>query len=30
MNALCASENCDAFIVLRSSQPRNQPTENPT
>ena len=24
MNAFCASENFDAFIVLRSSQPREQ------
>src|ERR1700735_5191149 len=28
MNAFCASENCDAFIVFRSSQPRENTAEN--
>jgi hypothetical protein len=30
MNAFCASENFDAFIVLRSSQPGKNGTENST
>jgi hypothetical protein len=28
MNAFCASENFDAFIAFRSSQPREIRTEN--
>ncbi|PSM16464.1 hypothetical protein [Nitratireductor sp. StC3] len=28
MNAFCASENFDAFIVFRSSQPRDVTAEN--
>jgi hypothetical protein len=28
MNAFCASENCDAFIVFHSSQPRENTAEN--
>src|ERR1700733_8776627 len=28
MNAFCASENCDAFIVFRSSQPGENTAEN--
>ncbi|TIN33738.1 MAG: hypothetical protein E5Y10_31780 [Mesorhizobium sp.] len=30
MNAFCASENFDAFIVFRSSQPRDVAAENST
>jgi hypothetical protein len=30
MNAFCASENFDAFIALRSSQPRESPRKTLT